>query len=367
MLWREDRFEADLFKNTAREKAQIWESGDVQCLHRSTSRSKGQEPAQKTLDEYQKLVQIYATRNFTHDKDVLLAFQGIEQTMKPSVGDFFWGLPKRGFNAALTWAFTGQPRHREDFPSWSWAGWKGPDKHSRVPVEHQRALRRTRGEPPLSLADEDVDVCIINKSWLGDEEDHIAGAFRSTSTIWGPPQQVSRPTWQAVAEKLGLDRPLLVDRLDQLLVFYAMAIEADPSRNYYDFGYWALNEHATGGMHSSESVDPLSRRDSPTTELRQRDWIVVQHFGGKYAETMLIEWVDNVAYRVELRTFVYTRSRLGHRGSSLFSAENLLDEDEAAGDSNTRYSRPTCTFDGAPTVTGWPLDSIEQPCSSRTS
>ncbi|ERF73912.1 hypothetical protein EPUS_05924 [Endocarpon pusillum Z07020] len=200
MLWREDRFEADLFKETAREKAQIWESGDVRGLHYPTPRSKSQEPAQKTLDVYQKLVQIYTTRNFTHDKDVLLAFQGIEKAMEPSVGEFFWGLPKRGFNAALTWAFTGQSRRREDFPSWSWAGWKGPNglefmsdiskrvdvRGGRIPFYQliaRRRVRRTRGEPPLSLADEDVDVCIINKSWLGDEEDHIAGAFRTTEII----------------------------------------------------------------------------------------------------------------------------------------------------------------------------------------
>ncbi|ERF73913.1 hypothetical protein EPUS_05925 [Endocarpon pusillum Z07020] len=85
-----------------------------------------------------------------------------------------------------------------------------------------------------------------------------------------------------------------------------MAIEADPLGNDYNFGYGVPNDHATGGMHSSGSANPLPRRDSPTTEFRQRDWIVVQHFGGKYLTIMLIEWVDNVAYRVELKTRVYT-------------------------------------------------------------
>ncbi|KAG7293564.1 hypothetical protein NEMBOFW57_003617 [Staphylotrichum longicolle] len=339
MLWREDRFEADLFKETDREKAQVWASMDGRGLHRVTPSSNSQELAKRTLDEYQKLVQLYVTRRFTYDKDVLLAFQGIEQTMKPSVGDFFWGLPKRAFNAALAWEFTGQPRRREGFPSWSWAGWEGradgrlrykDDIHEHIDEKDgriafyrlvaRRPMRRLKGELPLSLTKVAVDISIINKSPVGGKYDHIQGSFRSGG-LFQPrfrPPQPGPPTWQAVAERLGQPSRLLIDRLDQVLVFYSMAIEADPLSASSNFGYWAPNEQAAGGgLHCSSPGSPQCHRDSPTTALRPRDWIVVQHFGGKYLTTMLIEWVDNVAYRIALNTRVRTSWFLGELGTQM--------------------------------------------------
>ncbi|EHK17235.1 uncharacterized protein TRIVIDRAFT_66183 [Trichoderma virens Gv29-8] len=396
VLWREDSFEADLFTETTREKTQIWEWEDARGLHRAAPRDKDQEMAQKTLskykklmhnyitrkftynkdallafqgikqtiklsvggfffgledarglhraapnsdqetvkktlDEYQSLLGIYVTRNFTHDKDALLAFQGIEQTMKPLVGDFFYGLPKRSFSTALKWVmYDGQAKRRKEFPSWSWAGWKDQGGFwfptgisERVDQDEERILfyqlmvrrpmRRIGGESILSLGDKDVDVCIINKSRLGDKQDYIAGEFRQSTFRWkrplqpGPPirevvahqhlPQPSRPTWQAIAMQLRGGSPLLVNQLKQLLVFYALAIETNPtdkSRNYDGLGYWARHEDV-----------PDSSTISTTTHL-QRNWIKVQHWGHKYTNVMLIEWVGNMAYRVDLRIRVRT-------------------------------------------------------------
>ncbi|UKZ81415.1 hypothetical protein TrVFT333_009187 [Trichoderma virens FT-333] len=237
VLWREDRFEADLFTETTREKTQIWEWEDARGLHRAAPRDKDQEMAQKTLSKYKRLMHNYITRKFTYNKDALLAFQG----------------------------------------------------------------------------DKDVDVCIINKSRLGDKQGYIAGEFRQSTFRWkrplqpGPPirevvahqhlPQPSRPTWQAIARQLRGGSPLLVNQLKQLLVFYALAIETNPtdkSRNYDGLGYWARHEDV-----------PDSSTISTTTHL-QRNWIKVQHWGHKYTNVMLIEWVGNMAYRVDLRIRVRT-------------------------------------------------------------
>lgn len=40
ILWREDRFKADLFTETARENAQIWEHHDAPGLHGPIPRDK---------------------------------------------------------------------------------------------------------------------------------------------------------------------------------------------------------------------------------------------------------------------------------------------------------------------------------------
>ncbi len=329
-LWREDRFESDLFKETGEEKAQIWESEDVRGLYRPTPNRKRREQAREALSQYQKLVPMYLSRNLTYDQDTLLAFQGIQQTISPSVGGFFWGLPKKGFRGALTWNFTGQPKRREDFPSWSWAGWKGTgkdftfksgiSKHYReddgilfYQLIARKPVRRARGEP-RSLADEAVDVCIINKFRFGDEHGRIAGVFGSLQDIWVPPRQNSPPAWKTVAERLDQDSYLL-DRLDRLLVFYARTRRAGfsytPESSVYDLGYWSPNERVAREMHASTSGHRLSRGDNSTTELRQRDWIVVQDNGGKYLKAMLIEWVGNVAYRVALEDRVMAQGFFG--------------------------------------------------------
>lgn len=76
---------------------------------------------------YKVLVKAFVGRNLTKDSDSLMAFSGIMAVLEPNIGKFLYGLPIHYFLAALCWHNDGSHTRRNDFPSWSWAGWR----HSR--------------------------------------------------------------------------------------------------------------------------------------------------------------------------------------------------------------------------------------------
>ncbi|KAL8745816.1 MAG: hypothetical protein Q9190_002096 [Brigantiaea leucoxantha] len=82
--------------------------------------------AKSPFSVYESLVFDFAHRNFTHPSDVLNAFLGIENYLRPSLSsEFFWGLPVSMLDLALAWTFPYHypGRRRAGFPSWAWAGW----------------------------------------------------------------------------------------------------------------------------------------------------------------------------------------------------------------------------------------------------
>lgn len=88
-----------------------------------------------SLKKWDNFVAEYLERKLTYEADVLRAFSGILRTLGRSMsGGFHFGLPEQFFDAALLWVPTETLTRREDlnngnqrheFPSWSWAGWKG--------------------------------------------------------------------------------------------------------------------------------------------------------------------------------------------------------------------------------------------------
>jgi len=83
---------------------------------------------------YQKTVEYFSTRDITYHGDVLNAFKGIAQKMKPLFrSEFVYGLPLSELDYCLLWEPSGREfcRRRDPetgnpmFPSWSWAGWVG--------------------------------------------------------------------------------------------------------------------------------------------------------------------------------------------------------------------------------------------------
>ncbi|TVY24045.1 hypothetical protein LHYA1_G007083 [Lachnellula hyalina] len=84
---------------------------------------------------YQRTVESFVTRDLTYPGDMLNAFEGIAQKMRPIFrSKFLYGLPQTELEYCLLWEpWGGHLRRRRDpetgksmFPSWSWAGWMGP-------------------------------------------------------------------------------------------------------------------------------------------------------------------------------------------------------------------------------------------------
>ena len=73
------------------------------------------------------LVEVFTQRSLSFEKDALYAINGVLQSVQSKYGEAIWGLPPSLFGSGLTWKYSEHlmSRRRENFPSWSWAGWRG--------------------------------------------------------------------------------------------------------------------------------------------------------------------------------------------------------------------------------------------------
>ncbi|PVH75299.1 HET-domain-containing protein [Cadophora sp. DSE1049] len=82
------------------------------------------------LGKYAHLVSGYHGRKLTHQTDALNAFTGALTALSKELNTpFLWGIPESSFDSCIIWRtpFHNPGLRREQFPSWSWLGWKaGP-------------------------------------------------------------------------------------------------------------------------------------------------------------------------------------------------------------------------------------------------
>jgi heterokaryon incompatibility protein (HET) len=81
------------------------------------------------LKWYSIVLQNYLSRSLTNSGDILKAFSGVTSLLSDVLGPVFWGLSEKYFHQAICWHPSGEQvplRKRDDFPSWSWAGWHHP-------------------------------------------------------------------------------------------------------------------------------------------------------------------------------------------------------------------------------------------------
>ncbi|KAI3325241.1 hypothetical protein HD806DRAFT_533834 [Xylariaceae sp. AK1471] len=73
------------------------------------------------------LIEVYTQRQLSFESDSIRAFSGILNSLESEYGPAHWGVPEYYFARGITWS---QSQHklgyrRPQFPSWSWAGWRG--------------------------------------------------------------------------------------------------------------------------------------------------------------------------------------------------------------------------------------------------
>ncbi|KAK3053390.1 hypothetical protein LTR09_005559 [Extremus antarcticus] len=89
---------------------------------------------------------LYSYRSMRYESDAINAYAGVLQRLQATTypKGFLWGMPIEDLDWALAWRSQWPPERRLDFPSWSWAGWKGGihtgyfldlTKHRRIPVD----------------------------------------------------------------------------------------------------------------------------------------------------------------------------------------------------------------------------------------
>ena len=81
----------------------------------------------QSLNLYAELLSAYTTRKLSNASDAIKAFFGVLDLLSSSLGQHICGLPEGVFHAAMLWKYSGKPERtleRNEFPSWSWAGWE---------------------------------------------------------------------------------------------------------------------------------------------------------------------------------------------------------------------------------------------------
>ncbi|KAL9086665.1 MAG: hypothetical protein Q9165_006984 [Trypethelium subeluteriae] len=81
----------------------------------------------RRLEHWGEKLNLYSYRSMRFPEDAIRAFNGVLQRLETIYPKgFFLGLPVEDFDWALLWRSQWPPVRRKGFPTWSWAGWKGP-------------------------------------------------------------------------------------------------------------------------------------------------------------------------------------------------------------------------------------------------
>lgn len=110
--------------------------GSVSIAERASPFSKGRrQPGHTAYEAHRRLfgrnfwslIEVYTQRQLSFESDSIRAFSGILKSMESEYGPAHWGVPEYYFARGITWS---QSQHklgyrRPQFPSWSWASWRG--------------------------------------------------------------------------------------------------------------------------------------------------------------------------------------------------------------------------------------------------
>jgi hypothetical protein len=287
----------------------VLESGQSQVELNEETSSNNQYPTPWMAGEnstftYEALVQTLMKRQISRDEDILRAFTGIMECLRPGIGQCLSGLPEKYFGRALCWhADVPFPITRRcGFPSWSWAGWKF--------AETKEVHFQGWG---TGSTDSSVTFCRVVtqeevKCFVGGEMDIERLPEELYSHITGPSEAridgllhltdinsktaVSEIIWfWTSAAMLHVDFETHYCPCNRPLSDYRA--EPDTSRDY---------PYAVRGNDGNHIGDVLLDSDWRSQKPQQLEFILIAF----YFETsrdilpMLIEWNDGIAYRVQM-------------------------------------------------------------------
>ncbi|CAD6446554.1 e05c4300-f911-4919-b47e-71c89540d9fc [Sclerotinia trifoliorum] len=270
---------------------------------------------------YHILVHSYTCRSLGDQSDVLNAFQGIEQHLqnralsskqKSLSGSFHYGIPESFFDLALIWTL---PYHypnqrRKLFPSWSWAGWNmemgKTFRRPGVSFTYADAVRRELVwyKPAVEGSDEYVRINASELIPKENQENQITEEEKQLSVQWKSDNnsipQHDFPRAPHILHFWTSTARLLVDRSGN----QEKSISVDPSDPaILENEKMKIRDPTRGIEIGTISLNRSWRADRPD----ELEFMVVarackmkytQNKSGLYL--MLIEWVDNIAYRVQM-------------------------------------------------------------------
>jgi hypothetical protein len=257
--------------------------------------------------KYQKMVGEYSVRKLTKEEDILNAFSGVQRVLSPLLSGFNWGLPNCCFEAALTWRSSLFPLpRRNNFPSWSWTGWKnykGPvNISSNEPPGYEVNFSWGYGSEVTwyQLLDSDGSVSMISN-----EKPHRFSSCSLRRDIRA--QTRSKYHVSRVELPPGLRSPF-----SQYLVFWTSSAtfgvghvsqrHLEGGSSGFSGGFMHYNKEfaikipGRDGRIGTVSLDADWRARQPD----EMEFIVIATDWNCNLLAMLIEWRNGVAYRVQM-------------------------------------------------------------------
>ena len=259
-------------------------------------------PTDSAEDQYVSLLRSYMTRDLTDQGDAVNAFTGVLNALQSELGSHRWGLPTHKFDGAMLWQLDGHfpERRREKFPSWSWAGWTGG-----------------------------ADVQ-MNASGL-DTVSRILWWKIDDTGVWVKlnPDRTIEPESGYTNEFFGVDSPLPPPNPDDIPINYSEEIPKHIPGSHL-LRFWTSLARlvigrkpvrSRGGNCSEYPVYVVGQEHSVSTVVLDDSWlkdrkddevdvIFLSRAGEGYkfkydikVWTMIIEWKDKVAYRVQQVVF----------------------------------------------------------------
>jgi hypothetical protein len=128
--WREDIAQEHLEKGLVH--FQVDGAGNRMSWEPPAKRFPNAESGRWSRHSFNTYLETYLDRNLTFDNDILNAFAGIIQEAESKKLKCYWGLMEKNIGIDMLWLPCKWLIRRPGFPSWSWAGWKGPIISGRV-------------------------------------------------------------------------------------------------------------------------------------------------------------------------------------------------------------------------------------------
>lgn len=206
------------------------------------------------LQTYQELVVEYLTRSLSYDDDILNALLGVMRASCPVLGSYYWGMPTKYFAQCLLWSNQYAFNRRQGFPSWSWSGWHHPKGVENGFEFYNGNKQRLKWGPDGTIADAE--------KYLG------IPTFSSSETLF-------------------------------LWTYSAMLSVEDECRSEED----QIADAPVARYHvkhaDQEIGSILLQKDYRKRQPEKLEFIEIAYTTTRI-DLMLIEWVDDIAYRVQM-------------------------------------------------------------------
>ncbi|KAK0648077.1 heterokaryon incompatibility protein-domain-containing protein [Cercophora newfieldiana] len=246
---------------------------------------------------YEGLVQVYSTKQFTNDLDVLKAVQGILRLSQGS--GHFQGLRLEGFDGCLLFnaaEVSGSLRRRSAFPSYSWAGWSGGVNYDRLGPTLPQIRHKTWIQYHTLDGDQDdkTQALAVRNGLLPAriEPALVFPRYRYSPTIDTYPQEPS----EEALETLRLSH-LQQQRLYPLLhfwtfVFHGHLVDVDPISATARVKVGGITDAGWVMLDGFEETQFFDSKDE--FEFLMLRWSI---YHGDVIEALLIERVGSVVER----------------------------------------------------------------------